>query len=106
MNVDLQALLRQQVKQIYIKVSSANNVAIILDKLSKVKFFTNTKGWISRNSFHSSRGTMKYLVLNLESKEIAFNRDPPTELLLKTKLFVNEHKDFVNIGPKLKLKLG
>ena len=47
---------------------------------------------------------MKYLVLNLASREVAFSRNNPTEELLENKLFVHELDQFINAGPRIKLK--
>jgi hypothetical protein len=101
--VDVQGLLRKGINNIYVEVSSTENVQALISTLIKIKFFTNLNGWLGRNEYKTSRGEMKYLVLNLKTKEVAFNRDHPTEELLKTKLFVNEMDNFVNAGPKKKL---
>lgn len=101
--IDVQRLLRKGIKEIYIEVSSAENIELLFKTLIKIKFFTNTNGWISRNPYSNKGGPMRYLVLNLISKDIVFNRSPATVELFKTKLFVKETEDFINAGPKKKL---
>lgn len=101
--VDVQGLLKKGINDIYVEISSTENLQALIANLVKIKFFANLYGWLIRNAYETSRGEMKYLILNLETKEVAFSRNYPTEYLLKTKLFVNEMDNFVNAGPKKKL---
>lgn len=102
--VDIQRLIKKGVGEIYVMVSSKENVFLLMKGLDSINFFTNTLGWLARNNYESKRGSMKYLVLNLFSREIAFNRNNPTEELLENKLFVHELDQFTNAGPRIKLK--
>jgi hypothetical protein len=101
--VDVQKLSRKGIDNIYVQVSSAENLQILINSLTKIKFFLNLNRWLVKNKYENSNGSIKYLILNLKSREVAFNRNDPNEKLFRTKLFVNENDDFINAGPKKKI---
>jgi hypothetical protein len=101
--MNIQFLIRENVGQFYIELTSEDSMQEVIRKLDKLSFFTNLKGWISRNKWTTHAGPMKYLVVNLNSKEVAFNRMEPNDELRRTKLFVNEFEHFNMEGPKKKL---
>jgi hypothetical protein len=101
--MNIHFLIRENIGQFYIELTSETSMKDVIRKLYKLNFFTNLKEWISRNKWKTHAGPMKYLVVNLKSKEVAFNRMEPNNELRRTKLFVNEFENFSMKGPKKKL---
>lgn len=102
--MNIQELIKKKVGQVYVILTTEEDTFDLLNKLTKLNFFTNLKGWVTRNAWSNKSGSMKYLVLNLETKEVAFNRRDPSDELMETKLFVNQYANFTMNGPKLKLE--
>lgn len=109
MTINIQELIKKEIKSFYLLISSEQNYKELLNNLDKTKFFVNSEKFVSRNEYELSRGSIKYLEVDLVSKIIKFSRFSLKKEEAKEKLFIDGSAGFTTIGFKLagpKLKLN